>query len=147
MIWVQIGGEVLRWSAWLWEHREKLEPALKKLGAAGDVAQRLLANPDGTLRRVGNTLIFGQADGGGKVLGFVEQTSRRVEAIEQAVGGLHAKTDLLASSLNSLHTISMVTLGLSALTPAILGFQFAALNRRLGALQRQIADLQKKFNA
>ena len=40
----------------------------------------------------------------------------------------------------------MVTLGLTALTPVVLGAQFIAL-KRIGAIQKQIADLHKKFDA
>jgi len=81
------------------------------------------------------------------VLAFIEQTTPRVEAIERAVDGLQTGQAALSASLASLQTLSMVTLGLTALTPLVLGVQFVALNRRLGALETQIAHLHQKFDA
>jgi hypothetical protein len=99
------------------------------------------------LRRVGNMLVFGQADGSEKVLAFIEQTAPRVKHIEQAVEGLQAGQAALSASLGSLQALSMVTLGLTVLTPVVLGIAYMALNRRLGALQKRFADLHKKFDA
>jgi hypothetical protein len=147
MIWVKLPVEVVSWGAWRWQNRQVFEPALQRLGVATDWAAAVLTNPDGAVRRAGNTLIFGQADGGDRVLAYLQQTSPRIEAIEHAVDGLQAGQAALSSSLASLQTVSMVTLGLTALTPAVLGVQFVALNRRLGAIQKQIANLHKKFAA
>ena len=147
MIWVNLATEAISWSSWLWQHRQEFGPVLNRLGDAGVFAQAALANPSGALRRVGNTLVFGQAGGGGRVLAFIEQTSPRIEAIEHAVDGLQAGQAVISASLSALQTISMVTLGLTALTPVVLGIQFGALNRKLSALEKQIAGLHKKFDA
>jgi hypothetical protein len=112
-----------------------------------DFAQAALADPGGSLRRVGNALVFGQPDGGGKVFAFIEQTSPRLESIENAVNGLQAGQAAISASLASLQAVSMVSLGLTALTPVVLGVQFVALNRKLAVLQKQIAGLHKKFDA
>src|SRR4051794_36417131 len=85
MIWVALATEAASWSAWLWQHRLAFEPVLRNLGDASDFAQAALLNPDGALRRVGNTLVFGQPGGGERVLAFVEQTAPQLNAIEQAV--------------------------------------------------------------
>jgi hypothetical protein len=147
MIWLPVTGELVRWSTWLYDNRQTLEPTLQRLGLAQDLVHSVLARPESALRRVGNTLVFGSADGGAKVLGFLEQTAPRVESIQLAVDNLHAKTDVLSTTLGSLQNISMMTLGLSALTPVILSMQFSALHRRLNAIGRQIAGLHKKFDA
>jgi hypothetical protein len=147
MIWFSLAGEALSWSAWLWRHRSQFEPILKKFGEVGDFAQATIANPDGTIRRIGNTIVFGQEDGGQRVLAFIEQTAPRIEQIEHAVDGLQIGQAALSTSLSSLQAISMVTLGLTAFTPVVLGAQFFALNRRLSNLQKQIARLHKKFDA
>src|SRR5271167_820581 len=68
MLWVNLAAAVTSWSGWLWQHRQTFDPVLQRLGPAGDFAQAALSNPGGALRRVGNTLIFGQADAGPKVL-------------------------------------------------------------------------------
>jgi hypothetical protein len=147
MIWVTLATEAVAWSAWLWQHRKTFQPILDRVGGAANFAQAALADATGSLRRVGNMLVFGQADGGPKVIAFIEQTSPRVESIEHAVNGLQAGQTVLSSSLASLQTMSMVTLGLTALTPAVLAVQFIALNRKLNTLQKLIADLHKKFDA
>jgi hypothetical protein len=147
MISLQVAAEVVSWSSWLWQHREALQPILQRCGNAGDFAQAALHNPDGDLRRVGNTLIFGQAHGGEQVLAFVEQTAPQVASIQQAVGGIQAHVVPLSYSLASLQNLSMLTLGLSAFTPLVLGAQFLALQRRLGAIQQGIKELHKKLDA
>ena len=96
---------------------------------------------------MGNTLVFGQADGGERVLAFIEQTAPRLDHIGQAVDGLQAGQAALSASLAGLQTVSMVTLGFTALTFAVMVAQFAALNRQLTVLQRQIARLNQMFEA
>jgi hypothetical protein len=147
MIWVKLGADAICWSAWFWQHRDEFGPVLKKLGDIGDYAQAAIANPDGAVRRIGNTIVFGRADGGERVLAFIEQTQPQLSSIERAVDGLQAGQQVLSASLGSLQTLSMVTLGLTALTPIVLLAQFVALSRRLTALQKQIADLDKKISA
>ena len=147
MIWVTLSAEALAWAGWMWQHRQAFEPALQRVGVTDDFAGTLLANPDGALRRVGNLLVFGPPNGDGKVLAFLEQTAPQIDAVQHALDGLQVGQAALSSSLASLQTVSMFTLGLTALTPVVLGIQFVALNRQFGALQKQIANLHKKFDA
>ena len=46
-----------------------------------------------------------------------------------------------------MQTVSMITLGLSALTPVVLTAQFMALNRRLMEISAQIVKLQRRIDA
>jgi len=50
--------EAISWSSWLWQHRQEFRRVLSRVGDEGDFAQATLANPDGALRRVGNTPAF-----------------------------------------------------------------------------------------
>jgi hypothetical protein len=147
MIWFKVAAEVESWSSWLWRHRDEFQPVFQRLGDVGDFAQAAFSNPDSALRRVGNTLVFGQATGGEKVLAFIEQTGPQVESIQQAVGGIQAQLVPLSYSLASLQNLSMLTLGLSTLTPLVLGVQFLALQRRFRVLAKKIDVLNKKFDA
>jgi hypothetical protein len=147
MIWVKMATDAIPLAAWLWQNRQEFEPVLRKVGETVDFAGNMLANPEGAVRRAGNLIVFGQPGGGEKVIAFIEQTAPRIEAIEHAVDGLHVGQAAISSSLASLQTISMITLGITALTPVILSVQLVALNRRLGAIQKQIANLHKKFDA
>lgn len=142
MIWVNALPEISSWAAWLWQHRQEFEPALQKLGDVGPFANAALIDPASAVRRIGNTLVFGQADGGQHVLAFVEQTGPRIDAIQQAVNGIQAQNAALAASLASLQTVSMVSLGIAALTPVVLTAQLAALGRRLKEIGKMVADIK-----
>src|SRR4051812_35142728 len=91
MIPVQLAGEVARWSSWLWLHQNELAPALRRLGHAGDYAQAALADPDGLVRRAGNTLLFGRPDGGQRVIaGDREELAKHLYVgVSRARGSLH----------------------------------------------------------
>src|SRR5208283_377294 len=99
-----LATEGVEWSSWLWEHRGAFEPVFKKVGDVGVFAQAAITNPEGAVRRIGNTLVFGQADGGAKVLAFIDQTGPQLTSIEHAVGGLQAGQQALSASLSSLQT-------------------------------------------
>ncbi len=147
LVLAKLVGETISLSSWLLENRATFAPVFEKFGGAVDIAQKALSNPTAAIRRVGNTIVFGQSDGGPKILAFIEQTAPRIAHIEHAVEGLQAGQLALSSSLATLEKLSMVTLGLTALTPLVLSVQFGALNRRLTVLQKQIAALTGKFTA
>ena len=147
MIFVKLAAEAVTWSSWLWQHRQDFSPVFQRLGEMGDFAQAALANPDGALRRVGNALVFGQPDGGEKVLAFIEQTSPKLDAIQQAVDGIGLGQAALSASLASLQTLSMMTLGLTALTHVVLAGQFVYLRHRLGNIDAKLQQLAQKIDA
>jgi hypothetical protein len=63
------------------------------------------------------------------------------------VGDVQAQAAELSLSLSHLQSISIVSLGLTAFVPVLLGCQFFALSRRLTTLQKQVAHLHRKFDA
>ena len=143
---------------WLWTHRDRFGPVLSKVG---DFATTAVTNPDGAARRVGNTILFGRPDGESRVIAFIEQAAPRLDNIEQLVleaeGGRQAMISSLAemqvgrhafsASVASLQSLSMVSLGFTAILPAVLHLQFVALNKRLDALLLAVRGLTKKFDA
>ena len=150
MIWVRLATEAFCWSSWAWQNRGHLEPVLKRAGNLGEFAQAAIANPDGALRRVGNTLVFGRADGGAQVLGFIEQTGPQIEAIHAAVTdvqmsqqALQLGQQALSASLSSLQTLAMVSLGFTAILPLVLHAQFRALGRRLTEMQKDLKAIRR----
>jgi hypothetical protein len=147
MIWVSLGAEVLRWSVWLWRHRKEFEPLFAKANVTGEILYDALADPNGAIRRVGNIIVFGRADGGEKIMAFIEETAPKTDAIQNAVDGLGVGQAALSASLASLQGLSMITLGLTAFTSVVLGFQFTALKRRLDTLETKVEALHKKFDA
>jgi hypothetical protein len=147
MIWVKLAAEAASWAVWFWRNRTEFAPVIDGVGGVDVFTQNVFANPNGAVRRIGNTLVFGDAEGGPKVLAFIEQTAPKIEHIEQAIKGIQAEQLAISASLTSLQTISMVTLGVSALTPVILGAQFIALNKQLGAIHELLVRLHKKHDA
>jgi hypothetical protein len=171
---------------WLWRNREQFSPVLRK---AGDFATAAVSDPNGAIRRVGNAIVFGQPDGGSKVIAFIEQTALKLDHIEQAVTGveagqtamlsspeslqagqhalsssvasvqagqtammsslqsLQAGQHALSSSVASLQSLSMVSLGFTAILPVVLHMQYASLSKRLNTLIKVIHGLDKKFDA
>ena len=143
---------------WLWQNREQFEPVFRRIG---DFAAAAVSDPIGAVRRIGNTIVFGQPDGGSKVIAFIEQTAPKLDRIEQLVTEVQAGQSAMLSSLESLQvgphalsssvaslqSLSMVSLGFTAILPVVLHMQFAALNKRLNALLQAVRSLTKKFDA
>lgn len=101
-------------------------------GTGNDVSS--LLSGDG-IRRIGSSVVFGTPDGSQRVLAFIDAVPdklRSLEASQQAIG----------ASLTSLQTLSAVSLGVSALTPAVMGLQFAWLRRQFNDLKKQIKNLE-----
>lgn len=143
---------------WFWNNREQFAPALQRVG---DFATTAVSDPNGTVCRVGNAIVFGQPDGGSKVIAFIEQTTPKLDHIESTVArteagrtamllsleSLQLGQNALSSSFASLQLLSMVPLGFTAILPLVLRAQFAALNKRLEVLLQGIKGLTKKFDA
>src|SRR5271157_247471 len=81
MIWARLAGDAGTLAHWLWVNRDKF-PVLKK---TGEFVSSALSDPHGAVHRVGNTIIFGQPDGGSKILGFIEQAPSKLNDIDVAV--------------------------------------------------------------
>ena len=85
MNWLALAAESANWAALLWCHRQQLEPLFGRIGGLGPFAEAAFRNPENAVRRAGNTLIFGQPDGGPSVLAFLDQTKPQLDSIESAV--------------------------------------------------------------
>lgn len=111
---------------WMWNHRAEFEPTLKRVG---DFATAAVTNPSGAVRRIGNTIVFGQPDGSSKVIAFIEQATPKLNHIEQMVTeaqsgqaamissleSMQVGQNALSSSVASLQSLSMVSLGFTAI--------------------------------
>jgi hypothetical protein len=133
-------------ASWAWKHREQLSGVTHD---AGDFIERLASDPGAGVHRAGSTLRHRAADGSTRALAFLGQSSSRPADIERAVsGGVDAGQQLLSvASLDSLQTVSMVTLGLTAITPIILAAQFGYLRKRFNELQKDIRHLEQLLEA
>jgi hypothetical protein len=127
---------------WAWKNREQLKGVPRD---AGEFVETHLSEKGDGVQRTGSTLRRRAADGSSQTLAFLGQTAHQLADIEKAIsGGVDAGQQVLsAASLQSLQSVSMVTLGLSAITPLILAAQFAYLRKRFNELQKDIRHLEQ----
>ncbi len=134
------GKSVVSWVLWAWKNREQLK---RFPSDAGNTVVEMIQNGGEAVQRIGSTIVFGAPDGGQRVLGFLDQTTASLDGIKTAVGGLQQGQVALTASLASLQTISMVTLGLSAVTPLVIAAQFRYLWTQFNDLKKEIRMLAK----
>lgn len=140
MILGPIDMQPVSWAVWLWKHRQQLPRIPKDLG---DTIVELLKNSGDAVQRIGSQIVFSTPDGGRRVIAFLDQASIDLQGIKAAVGGLQQGQLVLSASLTSLQTISMVTLGLSAVTPLVIAAQFRYLSAQFNDLKKEIQILAK----
>jgi|GEM_PF-2274593 len=125
---------------WSWENRHKYPGVPQE---PDKFVQAAISGTGPVVSRAGSTLRLPPAPDGRSQLAFLGQTAYKLADIQKAITGLADAGQRLLStaSLDSLQSVSMVTLGLSALTPLLLAAQFRHLNKRLNDLQQQIRKL------
>ena len=133
-------GTLASWATWAWKNRGRIPQFPKEIG---DSVVEILQNGGDAIQRIGSTIVLGTPDGGRPVLGFLDQTSPDLQSIKAAVGGLQQGQIAMSASLASLHTVSMVTLGLSAVTPLVIAAQFGYLRAQFHDLKKEIRLLAK----
>ena len=120
---------------WLWRHRTEVGPSVEGL------VDRVLARDGTSVDRVGAALVA-QEDGQRRVIGLLQEVSGKADAIQDGVGTLAGGQQALAHSLSVLQTLSVVNLGVTALSQVYLWRQFSRLNRRLDELGRAVERIQ-----
>lgn len=126
---------------------------LAHAGELGDAAARLtrpvvaaITDPSASLDRVGAALVA-QQDGQAEVLGLLHHHTAKLDGIAAAVDAIGSWQPALDRSIGFLTSLSMVGLGFSVLTQAHLGFQFAALTRRLDRLAAEVRQVRGMLRA
>ena len=125
---------------WAIENREYIEALPTE---AADLMVALIDSGGDAIQRVGSQLVFGSPDGAQSVVGFIDQTIPQLNQIETAVTGLEVGQTALSSSLVSLQTVSMVTLGVSAIAPVLLVSQFRYLSGQFNQIKKSLVDLKQ----
>ena len=129
-------------AAWLLAHRDDLGDAFDRLSG---LVLRALADPVAApLDRVGGVLV---SNGQAEVIGLLHRQSDTVRDVAAAVDGLAAGQEVLGRSLGLLTSLSMVGLGVSALSYAALAVQLAALTRRLDRLAAEVREVKGLIQA
>lgn len=123
---------------WVAKHHKDIIPiANKATEFMGDVfTQGGIAN---TIKQIGNTVIWNRPDGASHVIGMLDQLDGRIDGLEIAQQGLQA-------GLSGLKSLSMVTLGFSGVSVALLASQFVFLNRRLNQIKKELTRIQVKID-
>jgi hypothetical protein len=135
-------ADVGRLGLWVWKNRRQLD------GVPQDPDEFIEAafSDDGAgIHRAGSTLMRRGKDGRGSPVAFLGQSAHQLADVAKAVSGtVEAGEQVLSAvSLESLQTVSMVTLGLSAITPVLLAAQFGYLRKRFNELQKEIRQLEQ----
>src|SRR5690242_4328260 len=112
-------SEIAQLTSWTWQHRKQLAGVPQD---AEEFVETVLSDKGAGVHRAGSTLRHSAPDGTSKVLAFLGQAAHQLTDIEKAIsdGTDPGQQALAGVSLRSLQNISMVTLGLSAMTPLIL---------------------------
>src|SRR5262249_22278145 len=79
--------------------------------------------------------------------GTLECLSESQTRIEQVVGHIETAQIGMASSLGTLTSLSMATLGVTSLAAGFMVWRMNALHQRLNAIRDQISDIQATLNA
>lgn len=103
----------------------------------GDVlAQGGIGN---TIKQIGNTVIWNRPDGASHVIGMLDQIASDIDGLEIAQQGVQV-------GLSGLKSLSMVTLGFSGISVALLASQFVFLTRRINAIQKSLGRIELKID-
>ncbi len=140
MIWAKLALDAgTRLAFWLYKNQHTFGPVLNK---TGNFLSSAISDPHGAVHRVGNTIVFGQPDAGGEILGFIEQaqpqlnqiasvateTKEQQQTMLSTLGSLQLGQGALSSSVAALTSLSMVSLGFTAILPLVLKVQLEALS-------------------
>ena len=107
---------------------------------------KVLADPSGTVVRVGETLVW-SGPSGQKVLGGLEMLVESQARIETAVNGIETAQVAMQGTLGVVQTLSIATLGITSLSAAFMAYRLHALNKRIDTLGKAIKDIEGKIDA
>lgn len=130
-------------AAWLLAHASELGDAFARLTRPVMAA---ITDPTASLDRIGSALVA-QQNGQAEVLGLLHQHTAKLDGIAAAVDGIGTGQQAVAHSLSLLTSLSIVGLGVAALSQVHLAFQFAALTRRLDRLAAEVRQVKALIQA
>ncbi|MFO0877563.1 MAG: hypothetical protein U0840_09325 [Gemmataceae bacterium] len=108
--------------------------------------RQFLQDPGGSLGRVGDLVVWNSPQGS-RVVAALEGLSESGTRIEQVVGHIETAQIGLASSLGTLTSLSMATLGVTSLAAGFMLCRMNALHQRLTVIGEKITDIQNQLDA
>lgn len=100
----------------------------------------------GRIERIGGTLVE-LRNGQAEAIGLLHQHTDKLDHLATAIDGVWIGQEATRRSLDLLHTVSAISLGLSALSHAVLHFQLRALTRRVERLAVEIRQVKDMLRA
>lgn len=122
-------------------------------GELGDASARVIrpvmaaiTDPTASVDRIGSALVA-QQNGQREVIGLLHQHTAKLDGIATAVDGIGQSVGEINRSIGVLTSLSMVGLGLSALSQIHIAFQFARLTERLNRLEAEVQEIKGMMHA
>ncbi|WP_439626851.1 hypothetical protein [Gemmata sp.] len=122
-------------------------------GELGDAAARIarpvmaaITDPSSSLDRIGSALVAQNADRQ-EVIGLLHQHTTQLDGISAAVVGVGQAVGHVGQAVGVLTSLTMVGLGVAALSQAHIAFQFARLTERLKRLEAEVQEIKETMHA
>ena len=130
-------------ASWLLAHGDEL----------GDAGARVirpvmaaLTDPTASVDRIGSTLVSLQ-NGQVEVIGLLHQHTTQLDGISAAVDGVGQAVDGVGQAVGALTSLTMIGLGVAALSQVHIAFQFARLTERLKRLEAEVQEIKEMMHA
>jgi hypothetical protein len=130
-------------ASWLLANRSELGQVYDRLSYRVNLA---LSDPTAFIDRIGTALVS-QQSGQTEVIGLLHQHSSNLEGIKTAVDGIGLSVTGLGRSVGMLTSLSMISLGFTALSYIHITSQFAALTERLKRLEAEVQEIKEMMYA
>jgi hypothetical protein len=127
-------------------HAELPRLLMHAWGAAKPTVMNKLLDPNGTVARVGECLVW-SGPKGQEVIGGLEMLADSQVRIETAVNGIESAQLVTQGMLGAVQSVSIATLGLTSLTGTFMALRLHALNKRIDTLGKAIKDVEGKIDA
>ena len=123
----------------IWANRDRI-PGL--IDQTGDLLTGVVESGGLAIHRVGSAIVFGDGAGGEKLLGFIESTGPQLDQIQNVLSGVSAAQGAVSTSLQYVQSLSMLTLGVSLVSPIVLLTQNIGLSNQIKTLTALVNEIK-----
>jgi hypothetical protein len=107
---------------------------------------KMLLDPSSAVGRFGDVLVW-DGPAGQKVIGGLEMLGESQTRIHSAIAGIDSAQIAAEGLLGVVQTLSIATLGVTALSGAMMAYRLHAMNTRMAEIKRTIDDVDGKIDA
>lgn len=130
-------------ASWLLAHSGELGDAGARIARPVMAA---ITDPSSSLDRIGAALVAQSADRQ-EVIGLLHQHTTQLDGISAAVDGVGQAVDGVGQAVGVLTSLTMIGLGVGALSQVHIAFQFARLTERLKRLEAEVQEIKEMIHA